>query len=644
MHTKYQPQHDHIRVAAATPEVAISDVETNIKRISCLYDEAVSQHVALTTFPELSITGYTIGDLVMQTQLLEDAQQGLIELAARTQDSNSAMVVGLPLQVGNSLYNTAALLADGDIKGIVPKLHLPSYKEFYEKRWYREGVEKVQSIVLHGKETRFGANQLFRVGGALVGIEICEDLWVPNQRCISLVGGGAEVIVNPSASPEHTTKADYRRNLVSTTAGRIAAGYVYAGADLSESTSDIVMGGHALINELGRPLAERKPFDVHSSRLTVADIDLSHIRHERRQDSNFPRNSVFEVQDTAVTSTQTNLKKHVEPDVFIPKGTPEEISERLEEILTIQAAGLKKRIEHAKVEKILIGLSGGLDSTLALMVALKTAHMAGIRPSELIETITMPGLASSNRTQSNAVNLAKALGVTNHEIPIQYLSNIQLEAIGHDGTTQDVTFENTQARTRTSLLFNAGNQRRGIVLGTGDLSEIALGWCTYNGDHMSGYNVNSSIPKTLVKHLVSHARYTLSENEEARNILNDILNTPISPELTTNGSQEISQSTEDIIGPYELHDFYLYYFVRWGDKPAKIAHFAKVAFGDRYHSDEIDHWLDNFITRHYGNRWKSSAMPDGPKVGTVSLNPKGDWRMPPDASLPASMLQYLHEN
>lgn len=638
MNKNYAPQQDHIRVAAATPEVNISDVETNVSRIKQLYEQAVEQHVALTTFPEMSITGYTIGDLVMQTQLLEDAREGLVELADHTKDKNGAMIVGLPLQVRNGLYNTAALLADGEVKGIVPKLHLPTYREFYEKRWFSEGPEELEEIEVGGQTTTFGANQLFEVAGAVVGIEICEDLWVADQRNIPLVTNGAEIIANPSASPEIATKGAYRRDLVSLTAGRIAAGYVYSGADPSESTSDIVMSGHALVNELGRPLTERKPFDFKADRLTIADIDLGHIRYQRRLDSNFPQERNFATQTTEVTRTQDTLQKTIDPDVFIPKGTREEVAERLEEILTIQAAGLKKRLEHTGAERVILGLSGGLDSTLALLVALKTAQLMNKQPGDIIKTLTMPGMASSDRTQSNATRLADSLSIPNEEIPISFLAQHQLEAIGHDMQTQDVTYENTQARLRTSLLFNKGNKEKGIVLGTGDLSEIALGWSTYNGDHMSGYNVNGSVPKTLVRHLVAHGRDTLVDNQVAYEILSDILDTPISPELTNEAEGNISQQTEDIIGPYELHDFFLYYQNRWGDASAKVAYLAKAAFGEKYEAEEIEKWLGVFTTRYYGNQWKRNAMPDGPKVGTVSMSPRGDLRMPADATLPQSML------
>lgn len=638
MNKEYQPKQDHIRVAAATPEVSISNVAQNVKEITSLFDEALKSHVTLTTFPEMSITGYTIGDLVMQSQLLQDAEEGLVELAEYTRKKNGAMVVGLPLQIGNSLYNTAALLADGEIKGVVPKLHLPTYREFYEKRWFKEGMKETTEIDISGHKTTFGADQLFSVGGAIFGIEICEDLWVPDQRNIDLVSAGAEIVVNPSASPEIATKGAYRRELISSTAGRIAAGYVYAGADPSESTSDIVMSGHALINELGRPLAERKPFDFRTPRLTVADIDLGHIRYQRRLDSNYPNSGSYVIQGSAVTREQETLVKDIDPNVFIPKGTPEEVAERLEEILVIQAAGLKKRLEHTGAERVVIGLSGGLDSTLALLVAIKTASQMDKQASEIIETLTMPGLASSDRTQNNAEMLATSLDIPNHEIPISFLAEQQLTALGHDAQTQDITYENTQARIRTSLLFNAGNQRKGIVLGTGDLSEVALGWCTYNGDHMSGYNVNGSVPKTLVRSLVTHAKNTLIENEKAQDILEDILDTPISPELTTTEKGDISQQTEDIVGPYELHDFFLYFQNRWGDSPAKIAYMATHAFEEKYDKETIEKWLHIFVKRYYGNQWKRNAMPDGPKVGSVSLSPRGDLRMPSDASLPESML------
>ncbi len=624
---EYEASRDFLRVATATPEVVVGDIEANTKAIAALYDKACKDHVALVTFPELSITGYTLGDLVQSPRLLADAKQALVALAETTSDQPTAMVVGLPLSVGNGLYNCAAVLSRGEIQGIVPKQNLPTYKEFYEKRWYQSWDERDNLMVsVDGRSVVFGTKQLFEVGGSLVGVEICEDLWVPNSPNVSLISNGADVIVNPSASPEIAGKHRYRRDLVAVTAGKLACAYVYAGADSSESTMDIVMGGNALINEAGRLLAERRPFSE-GDRLLHADIDISRLQFDRRQNTNFPSLHTMEVRPTHIERSQTDLLRQIDKAPFIPKGSSEEVAERFEEIYTVQVVGLAERLKSSRIKKLVLGLSGGLDSTLALLVAERAVRRLGMDPKDVIKTLTMPARASSKRTQSNAEKLAHALGVTNTQIPIAELTDQQLAALQHD-SDQDVTFQNTQARVRTALLMNRANQTGALVLGTGDLSEIALGWCTFNGDHMSHYNVNASIPKTLVRHLVRHAAELVSE--QAKTVLLDILDTPISPELT--GSGDLSQSTEDILGPYELHDFFLYQFIRFGESADKISFLAKHAFQGDYTPQEIDQCLAIFISKFYGNQWKRSVMPDGPKVGTVSLSPRGDWRMPSDAA------------
>jgi NAD+ synthase (glutamine-hydrolysing) len=622
----YLPSMDYIRVATASPEVAIADVETNVARIKKLCEFAVSQCVSLIVFPELSLTGYSIQDLVSRTSLLDSARDGLVDLAKTTESYNAGVVVGLPLAVGSGIYNCAALLADGQIKGVVPKQHLPNYNEFYEKRWYQTWDDRPNTLVRLGDDNvTFGRDQTFRIADNLVGIEVCEDLWVPEQTSIKLVKNGASIIVNPSASPEAVAKSEYRRSLVSSTAGRLVVGYVYSSANESESTAETVMSGHAMINELGHMLAERKPFSAPQP-LMIADIDTQHIMHDRRHTTNFPNDFDIIPTDTNVLAKQTELERDIDSTPFIPKGSSEQIAERLDTILDIQAFGLATRLKTSGINRVVLGLSGGLDSTLALLVAVRTSTILGLRPGSLIHTITMPGDASSDRTQSNAISLASSLGIANEEIPISKLSQEQLKAIDHNGE-QDVTYENTQARIRQALVFNKANQISALAMGTGDLSEIALGWCTYNGDHMSHYNVNSSIPKTLVKSLVQHAARLL--DHESQTIITDILDTPISPELTGCGI-EVSQCTEDIIGPYELHDFFLYHFLRWSEPTPKIAFLAKKAFATQYTEEEIDKWLELFEKRFYANQWKRQAMPDGAKVG-LSLSPKGDWRMPPEA-------------
>ncbi|HEY8885934.1 MAG TPA: NAD(+) synthase [Candidatus Microsaccharimonas sp.] len=624
----YQPKTDFIRVATATPEVAIGDVSTNLLHIKELYDTAVKSDVALVVFPELSLTGYTIQDLVAQPKLLQNARNGLVALADYTEGTHTAVIVGLPLAVGNAIYNTAAIVSEGKIRGIVPKQNLPTYNEFYEKRWYQTWNDQPNlQITINDQVVPFGRDQLFRIDDQLVGIEICEDLWVPEQPSIELVANGATIIANPSASPEAVAKAQYRRSLIANTAARNVAGYVYASADETESTAEIVMSGHSLISELGTTLAERAPF-TKPQRLMIADIDTQHIANDRFKTTNFPNRHDITPTETNVTAHQTDFLRTIDPEPFLPKGSTEEIRERLDTILNIQATGLAMRLRSANIQKVILGLSGGLDSTLALLVAIRAASILGKEPSNLIHTLTMPGVASSDRTQNNAMKLANLLDIVNEEIPIAALADAQLQAIDHQGE-EDVTYENTQARIRQALVFNKANQINGLALGTGDLSEIALGWCTYNGDHMSHYNVNASIPKTLVRSLVRHASETLPE--DAQTILHDILDTPVSPELTGNGSS-ISQETEDLVGPYELHDFFLYHFLRWMEPKEKIGFLAIKAFEGRYGPAEIAKWLDVFMHRFYQNQWKRQAMPDGAKVG-ISLSPKGDWRMAAEAKL-----------
>lgn len=625
----YSPKSSYIRVAAATPLVAIGNIKANCENILALYKQADQNNVALVTFPELCVSGYTIGDLMHSTKIINDARSALLRFAKATSASNTAMIVGMPFLVDNALYNCAALLADGKVCGIVPKANLPNYREFYEKRWFQTWNNKTINVEVDGRQVPFGNDLVFDLAGAMVGIEICEDVWVTNQPSTNLVNKGAQVICNPSASPEMVTKATYRKQLISQTSARQISGYIYAGADPSESTMDIVMGGHALIYQMGRLLAERLPFSLDKNRLTFADIDIELIQNERIHDNNFATDPDRTLVQTDIKRTQKDLTQTFDPTPFIPKGTVEDVASRLNEILTIQAFGLKKRMESSRAERVVLGLSGGLDSTLSLLVALKVAEIRQLKPRDMILTLTMPGDASSSRTQGNAEKLASAVGVKNIMIPIASLATAQLKALERDLSLQDPTYENTQARIRTALLFNKANATNGIVLGTGDLSEVALGWCTFNGDHMSAYNVNASVPKTLVKHLVRHAADSLV-SAKAKAVLLDILDTPISPELTFKKGSDLMQKTEDLVGPYELHDFFLYHFVRWMEQPEKILYLAVRAFDGKYTTATIEHWLQVFISRFLGNQWKRSVMPDGPKVGSVSLSPRGDWRMPSD--------------
>lgn len=622
----YKPAQSFIRVATACPEVAVGDISANAKRIGALYDASVREKASLVVFPELSLTGYTLGDLVQHALVLDKAKQIVLELADKTRGGQTALLVGLPVRVGNGLYNCAAMLSDGNVRGIVPKTYLPGHDEFYDPRWFRSWRKKANAEVeLGGRLVPFGTDLLFQIGRARVGVEICEDLWVPNPPSVKLAAAGATLIANPSASPEQVTKDTYRRQLVAMQSSRLIAAYVYAGCDSSESTTDIVMGGHQIIAENGRILQERVPFEA-AKRLLIADVDLNRLLHDRRKNTNFSFRPA-PVVDCAVRPVQTDLRRQIDPHPFIPAGP--NAGQELERVLDIQAQGLATRMRQTGVEKLVIGLSGGLDSTLALLVAMRAAKRLG-RPQSLIQTLTMPGEASSKATQTNAARLAKALGVKNRVIPIAPLARLQLKALGHDGVTQDVTYENVQARVRTSLLFNWANRIKGQVVGTGDLSEIALGWSTYNGDHMSHYNVNASIPKTLVRRLVGHAAE--QSGGEVRELLRAVLDTPISPELTSAQAGGISQRTETLIGPYELHDFFLYQFIRGGDEPPKIAYLAERAFAGRYTPAEIKKWLDMFIGRFMGNQWKRSVATDGPKAGSVSLSPRGDFRMPSEMS------------
>lgn len=625
---EYQPKDDHIRVATAMPEVAIGDVETNVNNILNLYLEALEQDVSLVTFPELSLTGYSVQDLVRTPQLLDDAKQGLRYLALETKHRNTAAIVGLPLAVQNGLYNCAALVADGEVKGIVPKQNLPTYNEFYEKRWFQSWKNQPNTTVAIGdQQVPFGVNQLFRIAGHTVGVEICEDLWVANPPNIELAMNGATLIANPSASPESVAKASYRSQLIGSTAARLNVGYIYASADVTESTAEIVMGGHSMINESGRILAEQRPLDSRPSRLTVADVDMQHILSDRLKDTNYPVKTAITPTATSIVAVQQNYRAAVDPFPFIPKGNEYEVAERCETILNIQAAGLARKLKSMPAPRVVMGLSGGLDSTLALLVVRRAADRLGLSVGEILHTLTMPGHASSSRTQDNAALLAASLGIPNEEIPIAALADSQLQAIKHSGE-QDVTYENTQARIRQAFVFNKGNQLNALALGTGDLSEIALGWATYGGDQLSGYNPNASIPKTLVRSLVAHDAARIGGEPEQ--ILRDILDTPVSPELVGNGN-DITQQTEDLIGPYELHDFFLYRYLRWLEPERKIGFMAVKAFETKYKPTEIYHWLNTFMKRFHQNQWKRQAMPDGAKVG-LSLGPRGDWRMPPEAT------------
>ncbi len=626
----YDPKESFIRVATGTPIVHIADCKTNSQQLLHLYKQAVTNTVSIIAFPELCITSYSLGDIVRQHTLLDQALVALEKLAKATKNQPTAMIVGLPYKHENRLYNCAAFLSDGEVKGLVTKSNLPNYGEFYEQRWYQP-FRGTTTTVIAGKEVPFGQHLLFDVDGVRIGIEICEDMWVSHQPSRSLVDAGAHLIINPSASPELVGKASYRSELVRMTSAIERCAYMYSGADWTESTTDIVMGGHALICENGSILAERVPFSA-EERLLIADVDVQHLVHERLQDTTRqPEPEAVTVIMTNIKRLQTNITRKYPTSYFLPANESlTQKSDRLSAIFTIQAHGLARRVLASNSQHIVLGLSGGLDSTLALLVALQAARILHKEPLNFIHTITLPGPASSAKTQQNAVALAHALSVYSKTISITQLVDTQLQALEHTGE-QDVTYENIQARTRTNILFNYANKVQGLVLGTGDLSELALGWCTFGGDHLSSYNVNASVPKTLVRDLVSFVA-TLPEFAHAKKVLTAIIDTPISPELTNKKQGEISQQTEDLIGPYILHDFFLYHILRYGDEPAKILAIACLAFANEYTPETVEHWLRLFYTRFANSQFKRSVMPDGPKVGSVALSPRGDWRMPSDMS------------
>lgn len=616
-----------IRVATVVPRLKLGDVDANVVTISKGYTKAAKAGAQIVVYPELSLTGYTIADTVQQGVILNAAIDGLQKLAKVT-TNKTVLVVGLPYACNGKIYNVAAVLAGGKIAGLVPKTYLPNYQEFYEARWYACALELNTTEVKVGSQmVPIGTDLLFALGGvgATLGVEICEDLWAPIPPSSELALGGANILANLSASNELVGKADYRRNLVAQQSARTRSGYIYCSAGVDESTTDTVFGGHAMIAENGAMLAENTRFE-RAEQITLADVDTERLAIDRNRTNTFASENKKEFRTITVamkSSDQAKLERYVDAHPFVPSDQAR-LNERAEEIVAIQATGLATRLQNIGIKKIVLGLSGGLDSTLALLVAIDAAQRIKL-PLKNIHAITMPGFATSKRTKNNAMKLAEKMGVTLEEIAIGEGTTQLLKEIKHDMKVQDSTYENAQARYRTLILMSRANQVSGLVLGTGDLSEIALGWCTFNGDHISHYNVNASIPKTLVKHLVSWFA-TQPTFQPVQEILQDIVDTPVSPELTDN------QETEDLIGPYELHDFFLYHFVRWGCGPQKILFLAQVAFEGEYTQKEIKKWLKLFITRFFGNQWKRSVMSDGPKVGSISLSPSGDWRMPSDMS------------
>jgi len=615
-----------LRVGAATPELRVADVTFNTEQIIKLCIEAEVQKCSLLVFPELSITGYTCGDLFLQDTLTDSALAGLYNIAEETSDLEMVIVVGLPLRFDGKLYNVAAVISQGEILGFVPKRFIPNYSEFYELRYFEpfEGEAETEDGIPFG-------NFVFRnedYEDFSFAVEICEDLWVPDAPSVKAAMSGANIICNLSASDEVIGKRDYREKLVAMQSGRLVSGYIYADCGFGESTTDMVFAGHRLICENGSVLNQSECFGKPG--IILADIDLKRLAHDRLRNSfEMSAEPLSIIYFTTEPEDNLELTRKFDKLPFVPS-SKNILDSRCEEILTMQATGLATRLKHINSKSAVVGLSGGLDSTLALIVAVHAFDILGL-DRKGITAVTMPGFGTTGRTKGNSMSLAEAYGVTLKEIDIQNAVRVHFDDIGHDEAVKDVTYENSQARERTQILMDLANQLGGIVIGTGDLSELALGWATYNGDHMSMYAVNCSIPKTLVRHLVSYEAARSDDN--LGTVLRDIVDTPVSPELLPpDGNGEIAQKTEDIVGPYELHDFFLYYFLRWGFKPSKIYRIACLTFKDEFDKDTIYKWEETFFRRFFSQQFKRSCLPDGPKVGTVTLSPRGDFRMPSDAA------------
>ena len=625
-----------VKVAAAIPLVKVADCRYNVEQIKMQMMEANEIGVKIIAFPELCITAYTCGDLFAQQVLLDEAELALMQLINDTRQLNIISIVGMPIVNNGTLLNAAVVIHQGKILGVVPKTYLPNYKEFYEQRWFTSSIEVSETTVrLCSEVVPMGTNLLFETPETTFGIEICEDVWAVTPPSSALSLQGAEIIFNLSATDECIGKHHYLRTLLSQQSARCMAGYVYSSCGFGESTTDLVFAGNGLIYENGSELAHNDRFSF-EAQLVISEIDVERLRAERRQNTTFavnkgnnPAKAAVRIATKPVYDAPFTLTRSFDMHPFVPKGRA--LDERCEEIFSIQVSGLAQRLVHTHAQTAVVGISGGLDSTLALLVCVKTFDKLNI-PRERIVGITMPGFGTTDRTYNNAIDLMKSLGVTIREISIKDAVIQHFKDIDHDINVHDVTYENSQARERTQLLMDIANQTNGLVIGTGDLSELALGWATYNGDHMSMYAVNSSIPKTLVKHLVNW----VAENgmdEKSRLTLLDIVDTPISPELIpANENGEIKQKTEDLVGPYELHDFFLYYFMRFGFRPAKIFMLAARSFEGVYEGETIKKWLYIFIRRFFNQQFKRSCLPDGPKVGTISISPRGDWRMPSDAT------------
>ena len=620
----------YIRVAAGSFETSIANVKNNSENICNLINEAYHNDARVLVLPELCLTGYTCEDLFNQDRLLNEAKQQLQTIITATNNKDLITIVGLPYQHLNSLYNVAAVIHQGALLALVPKTHIPNYQEFYEARRFEQAPKENTLTNFNGQKIPFGTHYVFASttnSDFKFGVEICEDLWLPDAPSTKLALNGANLILNPSASNEITTKSDYRRLLVSSQSARLVCGYVYCNAGNGESTTDVVFSGHHIISENGTMIKESRGFD---SELIYGDLDLKKLSSERRKMTTFKSYHNYEIIYFDSTNIDLNTTYYYDPHPFVPTNRDLR-AKRCKEVFDIQTRGLMQRLKATGIKKVVIGISGGLDSTLALLVCTMAFKKLNYDTKDII-AITMPCFGTTSRTKNNALGLMEELAVTSIEVDITESVRIQFRDIEQDENIHDVTYENVQARTRTEILMNKANQVGGLVIGTGDLSEVALGWSTYNGDHMSMYAVNVSVPKTLVRYLVDYVA-SLYHGEKLETILKDILDTPVSPELLPQENDQIVQKTEDIVGPYELHDFFIYHMVRFGDEPRKLYRKTKLAFKDKYDKKTIKKWLTKFYWRFFSQQFKRSCIPDGPKVGSVSLSPRGDWRMPSDANV-----------
>ncbi|MBN2651978.1 MAG: NAD(+) synthase [Spirochaetales bacterium] len=623
----------YIKIAVAIPQTQVADIKFNQEEILRLISKSEKNSSNITLFPELCITSYTCGDLFYQKKLLSAAVKSLLTIAEQTKELNGIYILGLPILTHDMIFNCAAVVSKGEIHGIIPKTHIPNTNEFYEARWFsssRAGQE-IKEIEIENKIIPFGTDLIFEIGSAKFGVEICEDLWVANPPSTRHSENGANILLNLSASNELLLKDSYRRQIIQTQSAKTISAYIYASSGVGESTTDTVFSGTGYIVENGYIKAEIEPFS--NRELIIADIDIEKLEHDRTKSTFFkqnPHNNLCREIGLAKSFTNESITPEINPQPFVPQD-PSEMNNRCNEIFNIQAWGLIKRLKHTGISKAVIGISGGLDSTLALLATYKAFTTLGL-PTENIIAITMPGFGTTNRTKDNSLKLMNFLNVKSITIPIDKACIQHFKDIDHDKEIHDVTYENTQARERTQILMNIANKEAALVIGTGDMSELALGWATYNGDHMSMYGINSGIPKTLVKHLVKWFADN-TENTATQRVLYDILDTPVSPELLPpKGNGTISQETENIVGPYRLHDYFLFYFLRYGFSPKKIFFLAKATFKNEFSEEEILKWMKIFFRRFFSQQFKRSCLPDGPKIGSINLSPRGDWRMPSDAS------------